>query len=61
MKRNAIRAVAWIIFSVLVLGVITDALVLFGLNRGWQYIYNAAFFLLALPGFVYVLYKTDKK
>ena len=61
MKRKAIRAIAWTIFSVLALGVITDVLVLLGLNRGWQYVYNAAFFLIALPGPLYTIYRTENK
>lgn len=61
MKRKAIRALALTVLFVLSLGVITDALVFFGLSRGWQYLYNAAFFIVACPAAAFVFYKTDKK
>ena len=61
MRRKIIRAIAWAVLIVTALGVITDAMLLFGLTRGIQYAYNAAFFLLVLPCFVFVIYKTDEK
>lgn len=61
MKRKAIRATAWAVYTILALGVITDAMLLFGLPRIWQYVYNLAVFFIALPAFVFTLYKTDEK
>ena len=61
MKRKVIRAAAVAAFSILALGVITDALLLFGLPHVWQYVYNLAVFFIALPAFVFTLYKTDDK
>lgn len=40
MERKFIRALLWVLIALLALGIITDWLVLLGLNRGWQYIYN---------------------
>lgn len=48
------RKLAWSLIVLLALGVITDALLAIGLSRAWQYIYNAAFFLVALPGLLSV-------
>ena len=50
MKRKFIKALCWAIIALLAVGIITDALCALGLPRGWQYAYNAFFFLLALPG-----------
>ena len=53
MKHYIIKAICWALIVVLGLGVITDALLGFGLNRGWQYLFNAFYFLLALPALLY--------
>lgn len=50
MKRKLFRAFCWALIALLAVGIITDALCTLGLSRGWQYAYNAFFFLLALPG-----------
>ena len=40
MKRKLFCALLWALIALLAIGIITDWLVLLGLNRGWQYIYN---------------------
>lgn len=52
-KSSFIKIVAWILFVLLGLGIVTDVLCQLGLNRGWQYIYNAASFLV-MPLLLYV-------
>ena len=49
MKKTR-KFLCWSLIVLLALVVITDALCALGLPRGWQYAYNAFFFLLALPG-----------
>lgn len=48
MKRKFIQALCWALIALLALGMATDWLVMLGLNRGWQYIYNFAS-LMAMP------------
>lgn len=44
MKRNYLRALCWAIIAALLVGIITDWLVLLGCARAWQYIYNISAF-----------------
>lgn len=46
MKR---KFLSWLFIVLLALVVVMDGICALGLSRGWQYIYNAFFFLLALP------------
>ena len=52
-KSSFIKIIAWILFVLLGLGIVTDVLCQLGLNRGWQYIYNAASFIV-MPLLLYV-------
>ena len=49
MNHKSLRALAWTLIVLLGLGVVTDFLCVLGLVRGWQYIYNAFYFCVALP------------
>lgn len=53
MKRKAIKALCWAIIALLANGVVTDALVLLGLKRAWQYIFNFASIFLFIPVLLY--------
>lgn len=53
MKHYIIKAICWALIVVLGIGVITDALLGFSLHRGWQYLFNAFYFVLALPVLLY--------
>ena len=38
--HKIVAALCWVVIALLAIGVVTDALVLLGLKRAWQYIYN---------------------
>lgn len=50
MKHYITKLLCWALILLLGIGVITDALLGLGLSRGWQYLYNAFYFFIALPG-----------
>lgn len=55
MKHNKIAAaLCWAIIALLAIGVVTDALVLLGLKRAWQYIFNFASIFLFIPILLYL-------
>lgn len=43
------KIIAWIALILLGIILVTDGLCHIGLNRGWQYLYNAAYLFVALP------------
>ena len=43
------KIIAWIAIVALGAILVTDGICQIGLNRGWQYLYNAAYLLIALP------------
>ena len=49
MKRKSFRWLAWLFLALLAIPVICDGLIYFGLARGWQYLYNAAYIVIILP------------
>lgn len=59
-KNKIIRAGAWVIIALLGIGIVTDALCMLGLARGWQFIFNCASFI-ALPALVYVATKDEEE
>ena len=53
MKHYITKSICWVLIVALGLVVITDALLGLGLNRGWQYLFNAFYFIVALPVLLY--------
>lgn len=62
MKHNKIvAALYWAIIALLAIGVVTDALVLLGIKRVWQYIYNFASIFLLIPVLVYYALRDNEE
>lgn len=51
--KKIVKIIAWAIIALLAIGVVTDALVLLGLKRAWQYIFNFASIFLFIPVLLY--------
>lgn len=43
------KIIAWIALVLLGIILVTDGLCNIGISRGWQYLYNAAYLLIAVP------------
>lgn len=53
MKHKFLQALCWAVIALLSVGMVTDALVLLGLKRAWQYIFNFASIFLFIPVLLY--------
>ena len=52
--HKLVVALCWALVAILAIGVVTDALVLLGLKRAWQYIFNFASIFLFIPILLYL-------
>lgn len=52
--HKLVVALCWAFVAILAIGVVTDALVLLGLKRAWQYIFNFASLFFAIPFLLYI-------
>lgn len=55
MKRKFLIILAWILVFALGAGVVVDIMLVFGLPKCWQYLYNAAYFFFALPLTIFLI------
>ena len=51
--HKIVAALCWVVIALLAIGIATDALVLLGLMRAWQYIFNFASIFLFIPFLLY--------
>lgn len=52
--HKIVAALCWVVIALLAIGIATDALVLLGLKRAWQYIFNFASIFLLIPILLYL-------